>query len=120
MYAISYRGATGTSTSRRCWIFQALASGATRLKCLLLTNWIQKRFRTPTIELYDTNNDRVKMLVGNKVDQFDRVVSREEGIFMEKELGSLLLESSVKTRENEKFFEDLTLKIMDIPILLEE
>ncbi|KAJ8754028.1 hypothetical protein K2173_001926 [Erythroxylum novogranatense] len=74
------------------------------------------------VELYCTNHDCVKMLVGNKVDrESERAVSREEGISLAKELGSLFLESSAKTRENvEKCFEDLALKIMDIPSLLEE
>jgi len=74
------------------------------------------------VELYSTNQDCVKMLVGNKVDiDSERVVSREEGIALAKELGCLLLECSAKTRENvEQFFEELALKIMEVPSLLEE
>ncbi|KAK4481107.1 hypothetical protein RD792_011978 [Penstemon davidsonii] len=74
------------------------------------------------LELYSTNQDCVKMLVGNKVDrESERVVSREEGIALAEELGCLYLECSAKTRENvEKCFEELALKIMEVPRLLEE
>ncbi|CAK8543930.1 unnamed protein product [Lathyrus sativus] len=74
------------------------------------------------LELYSTNRECVKMLVGNKVDRdSERVVSKEEGLALAKELGCLLLECSAKTRENvEKCFEELALKIMEAPSLLEE
>ncbi|KAG9134598.1 hypothetical protein Leryth_000920 [Lithospermum erythrorhizon] len=74
------------------------------------------------VELYSTNQDCVKILVGNKVDrESDRVVSREEGIALAKELGALFLECSARTRENvEQCFEELALKIMEVPSLLEE
>ncbi|KAK7378686.1 hypothetical protein VNO80_04132 [Phaseolus coccineus] len=74
------------------------------------------------VELYSTNQDCVKMLVGNKVDRdTERAVSREEGLSLAKELGCLLLECSAKTRENvEQCFEELALKIMEAPSLLEE
>ncbi|XP_059667562.1 ras-related protein RABC2a [Cornus florida] len=74
------------------------------------------------IDLYSTNQDCVKMLVGNKVDrESERVVNREEGIALAKEHGCLFLECSAKTREKvEKCFEELALKIMEVPSLLEE
>ncbi|GLT92302.1 hypothetical protein SLE2022_101430 [Rubroshorea leprosula] len=74
------------------------------------------------VELYSTNQDCVKMLVGNKVDrESERVVSREEGMALAKELGCLFVECSAKTRENvERCFEELALKIMEVPSLLEE
>ncbi|GKV40880.1 hypothetical protein SLE2022_078070 [Rubroshorea leprosula] len=74
------------------------------------------------VELYSTNKDCVKMLVGNKVDrESERVVSREEGMALAKELGCLFVECSAKTRENvEQCFEELALKIMEVPSLLEE
>ncbi|KAG9160475.1 hypothetical protein Leryth_008875 [Lithospermum erythrorhizon] len=74
------------------------------------------------VELYSTNQDCVKMLVGNKVDrESDRTVSREEGVALAKELGALFLECSAKTRENvEQCFEELSLKILEVPSLLEE
>nr|GEY93479.1 Ras-related protein RABC2a [Tanacetum cinerariifolium] len=74
------------------------------------------------IELYSTNQDCVKMLVGNKVDKdTERLVSREEGIALAKELNCLFLECSARTRENvHQCFEELALKIMEVPSLLEE
>jgi Ras-related protein Rab-18 len=74
------------------------------------------------VEIYCSNQDCVKMLVGNKVDrESERVVSRDEGILLAKDLGALFLECSAKTRENvEQCFEELALKIMEVPSLLEE
>ncbi|CAH8385612.1 unnamed protein product [Eruca vesicaria subsp. sativa] len=77
---------------------------------------------TKEIELNSTNQDCVTMLVGNKVDrESERGVSREEGIALAKELKCMFLECSATTRKNvEQCFEELALKIMEIPSLLEE
>lgn len=74
------------------------------------------------VELYSTNQDCVKILVGNKVDkESEREVTREEGVALAKEYGCLFLECSAKTRANvEKCFEELALKILEAPSLLEE
>lgn len=79
------------------------------------------------VELYSTNQDCVKILVGNKVDKdsgsemTEREVTREEGVALAKEYGCLFLECSAKTRANvEKCFEELALKILEVPSLLEE
>ncbi|MBA0550745.1 hypothetical protein Golob_021667 [Gossypium lobatum] len=74
------------------------------------------------VELYSTNQDCAKMLVGNKVDRdSERAVSREEGMELAKELGCMFLECSAKTRKNvEQCFEGLSLKIMEVPSFLEE
>ncbi|XP_062167572.1 ras-related protein RABC2a-like [Alnus glutinosa] len=79
-------------------------------------------FWAKEVEIYTTNPKCVKMLVGNKVDRdSERAISREEGIALAKELGCSFLECSVKTRENvEQCFETLALKIMEVPILVEE
>ncbi|KAK4840359.1 hypothetical protein QYF36_006840 [Acer negundo] len=68
------------------------------------------------VELYSTNQDCVKMLVGNKVDrESERAVSREEGIALAKEHGCLFVECSAKTGENvEQCFEQLALKMMEV------
>ncbi|KAL5995218.1 hypothetical protein ACLOJK_025276 [Asimina triloba] len=65
------------------------------------------------VELYSSNQDCIKMLVGNKVDKENqRVVTREEGIALAQEYGCSFLECSAKTRENvEKCFEELALKL---------
>ncbi|KAG6427461.1 hypothetical protein SASPL_111706 [Salvia splendens] len=74
------------------------------------------------LELYSTNEDwllEIK-LIGL---ESERVVSREEGMSLAKELGCLFLECSARTRENvEQCFAELALKIMDVhvPRLLEE
>ncbi|TVU48403.1 hypothetical protein EJB05_08039 [Eragrostis curvula] len=77
---------------------------------------------TKEIELHSTNKECVKMLVGNKVDkEEERMVTREEGLAFAQEYGCLFLESSAKTRQNvEKCFEELALKILEVPSLLEE
>ncbi|KAI4371322.1 hypothetical protein MLD38_019570 [Melastoma candidum] len=74
------------------------------------------------MELYSTNRSCVKMLVGNKVDRdSERMVSTKEGMALAEETGCLFLECSARTRENvEKCFEELTMKIMEDPNLLEE
>nr|CAD1830070.1 unnamed protein product [Ananas comosus var. bracteatus] len=51
----------------------------------------------------------------------ERMVTREEGVSFAKESGCLFLECSAKTQENvEKCFEELVLKILEVPSLLEE
>ncbi|KAL0344675.1 UNVERIFIED_CONTAM: Ras-related protein RABC2a [Sesamum radiatum] len=51
----------------------------------------------------------------------ERVVSGEEGMALAEELGCLFLECSAKTRENvEQCFEELALKIMEVPRLIEK
>nr|ACG40028.1 ras-related protein Rab-18 [Zea mays] len=77
---------------------------------------------TKEIELHSTNKECIKMLVGNKVDKDeDRMVTKEEGLEFAQERGCLFVESSAKTRENvEKCFEELALKILQVPSLLEE
>ncbi|KAK8638946.1 hypothetical protein V6N13_137354 [Hibiscus sabdariffa] len=74
------------------------------------------------VELYSTNQDCIKILVGNIVDRdSERAVSREEGTALAKELGCMFLECSAKTRENvEQCFQELALKIMEVPSFLEE
>jgi Ras-related protein Rab-18 len=73
------------------------------------------------VELYSTNPNCIKILVGNKVDKDkERAVSREEGIALAQEHKSLFLECSAKTRENvEQCFKELVLKILEVPSLLE-
>ncbi|KAF6167185.1 hypothetical protein GIB67_029823 [Kingdonia uniflora] len=72
------------------------------------------------IDLYSTNQDCIKMLVGNKVDkESERAVTKKEGIDFAREYGCLFLECSAKTQTNvEKCFEELVLKILDTPSLL--
>ncbi|XP_065036629.1 ras-related protein RABC1-like [Musa acuminata AAA Group] len=70
------------------------------------------------IDLYSTNQDCIKMLVGNKVDkENERVVTKKEGIDFAREYGCLFVECSAKTRVN---VEELVLKILDTPSLCAE
>ncbi|XP_012080999.1 ras-related protein RABC2a isoform X2 [Jatropha curcas] len=73
------------------------------------------------VELYSTNQDCIKILVGNKVDRdSERVVSREEGMALAAEHKCSFLECSAKTRENvQQCFKELTLKILEVPSLLQ-
>ncbi|MBA0576152.1 hypothetical protein Golob_027277, partial [Gossypium lobatum] len=74
------------------------------------------------VKLYSTNEDCVKILVGNKIDrESERAVSKEEGIELAKELGCTFIECSAKTGQNvQQCFEDLSLKIMEVPSLLKK
>ncbi|KAG5241906.1 SMALL MONOMERIC GTPASE-RELATED [Salix viminalis] len=74
------------------------------------------------IDLYSTNQDCIKLLVGNKVDkESDRVVTKKEGMNFAREYGCLFLECSAKTRVNvQQCFEEVVLKILDTPSLLAE
>ncbi|MBA0841934.1 hypothetical protein Goarm_001786, partial [Gossypium armourianum] len=73
-------------------------------------------------ELYSTNQDCIKMLVGNKVDkESQRVVTKKEGIEFARENGCLFIECSAKTHVNvQQCFDELVLKIVDTPSLLAE
>ncbi|XP_047154115.1 ras-related protein RABC2a-like isoform X2 [Vigna umbellata] len=74
------------------------------------------------VELYSTNHDSIKILVGNKVDkESERAVSKEEGMALAQQHRCLFLECSAKTRENvQQCFNDLSLKILDVPGLREK
>ncbi|CAL5206608.1 unnamed protein product [Lathyrus oleraceus] len=74
------------------------------------------------IDLYSTNQDCIKMLVGNKVDkESERVVTKKEAVDFARQYGCLYTECSAKTRVNvEQCFEELVMKILDTPSLLAE
>ncbi|KAK8556626.1 hypothetical protein V6N13_064647 [Hibiscus sabdariffa] len=77
---------------------------------------------TKEVELYSTNQDCIKMLVGNKVDkERERVVTKKEGINFARECGCLFIECSAKTRANvQQCFDELVTKILETPSLLAE
>ncbi|PIN04742.1 GTPase Rab18, small G protein superfamily [Handroanthus impetiginosus] len=74
------------------------------------------------LERYCTNPDCIKILVGNKVDRdSEKAVTTEEGIALAREHDCLFLECSAKTQTNVKqCFTDLTLKMLEVPSLLEK
>ncbi|XP_041001214.1 ras-related protein RABC2a-like isoform X2 [Juglans microcarpa x Juglans regia] len=73
------------------------------------------------VQLYSTNHECIKILLGNKVDrENERAVTREEGLALAQEHKCLFLECSAKTKENvHQCFKDLTLKILEVPNFLE-
>lgn len=74
------------------------------------------------IDVYSTNEDAVKMLVGNKKDmEAERVVSTEEGKEFARSMSMLYIEASAKTEEGvQQAFEELCQKVLDVPSLLGE
>ncbi|KAK3023068.1 hypothetical protein RJ639_043083 [Escallonia herrerae] len=65
------------------------------------------------IELYSTNRECIKILVGNKVDRdSERAVTKEEGMALAEHHQCLFYECSAKTRENvQQCFKELALKV---------
>ncbi|KAG8380567.1 hypothetical protein BUALT_Bualt06G0029000 [Buddleja alternifolia] len=77
---------------------------------------------TKELELYCTNPDCIRLLVGNKVDRdSERAVTMEEGMDFAREHKCLFFECSAKTQANVKqCFKELTMKILEVPSLLEK
>jgi len=67
-------------------------------------------------DTYCTKNEVVKMLVANKIDSENRVISREEGLHFARRHKVLFIEASAKTREGVQYaFEELVEKILQTP-----
>ncbi|XP_067929284.1 ras-related protein Rab-18A-like [Watersipora subatra] len=72
------------------------------------------------LDTYATKHEIVKMLVGNKIDQGNHSVSKEEGLRFARKHRMLFIEASAKTREGvETAFEELVEKILQTPGLWE-
>lgn len=79
-----------------------------------LKSWLDE------LEIYGTHLNLIKMVVGNKIDQATREVSREEGLRFAKKHRTLFLETSAKTNEGvQNAFEELVRKILDTEDLWE-
>jgi len=71
------------------------------------------------LQTYCSNKDVIKMIVGNKVDkEANRVVSRQEGIEYAREMETLFIECSAKTKLGiQQAIEELARKIVETPSL---
>jgi len=69
------------------------------------------------IDVYSTNVDAVKLLVGNKIDRdAHREVTKEEGVAFARQNNMLFCEASAKTQTGiQQAFEELIQKILDVP-----
>ncbi|KAJ2851331.1 Ras- protein Rab-18 [Coemansia brasiliensis] len=78
-----------------------------------LSNWMEE------LNTYCSNNDVVKMVVGNKIDkEAERQVTRKEGAEYARKHQTLFLECSAKTKIGvQQAVEELVNKIVDTPSL---
>lgn len=103
------------STSYMCVFFYSDAQGAIlvydvskHVTFQKLESWLNE------LEIYGTKPNLIKMVVGNKLDQSNREVSRDEGIRFAKKHRTLFLETSAKTNEGVKeTFEEVVRKILE-------
>ena len=79
-----------------------------------LQQWLEE------LELYTTNANAAKLLVGNKIDLKRREVTPEEATSFARKQAMMYIETSAKTREGiRQSFEEVVQKILDTPLLLE-
>ena len=72
------------------------------------------------LELYSTTAHSSKLLVGNKIDLEDRQVTEQEATDFARQQAMMYLECSARTRVGiRQAFEEVVLKILDTPALLE-
>uniref|UniRef100_A0A182WFW8 small monomeric GTPase n=1 Tax=Anopheles minimus TaxID=112268 RepID=A0A182WFW8_9DIPT len=73
-----------------------------------LESWLNE------LEIYGTRNNMAKMIVGNKIDQPNRAITRDEGFRFAKKHRMMFIETSAKTSEGVKdAFEEVVRKIME-------
>lgn len=70
------------------------------------------------VDVYATNPNIIKMVVGNKIDLQERAVSNAEGLDFAQHNSTLFIECSAKTKKGvQDAFEELTQKVLDTPDL---
>lgn len=76
--------------------------------------------RLKEIDIYSTNEDCVKLLIANKIDEAaSRTVSKKEGLAFARENNMLFIEASAKTTDGvNQAFDEVMQKILDVPSLL--
>lgn len=81
-----------------------------------LSHWLSE------VDLYSTNDSAVKLLIGNKSDQFDhRTVTKSEANEFAQQHGMIYIEASAKTQEGiNQAFDELIQQILDVPELVAE
>merc|ERR1711981_1519129 len=68
------------------------------------------------VDLYSTYPNAVKLLIGNKIDQENREVTKEEGDAFAREHATLFIECSAKTKVGiEQTFAEVVTKILETP-----
>lgn len=73
------------------------------------------------LDIYGTRPNLVKMVVGNKIDQDNREISRDDGYRFAKKHRTLFLETSAKTSEGVRdAFEEVVRKIIETDSLWEK
>merc|ERR1711998_160283 len=72
------------------------------------------------VDLYSTYPDAVKLLIGNKIDQEPREVSKAEGDAFARESATLFIECSAKTKVGiDQAFAEVVTKILETPSMRE-
>mmetsp|Transcript_2054 Transcript_2054/g.4765 ORF Transcript_2054/g.4765 Transcript_2054/m.4765 type:complete len:205 (+) Transcript_2054:252-866(+) len=77
-----------------------------------LSTWLEE------VDVFATNPNVVKLLVGNKIDKADRAVSEEEAHAFARQHAMVYIECSAKTKKGiQQTFEEIVAKIMENPAL---
>mmetsp|Transcript_13143 Transcript_13143/g.14492 ORF Transcript_13143/g.14492 Transcript_13143/m.14492 type:complete len:210 (-) Transcript_13143:332-961(-) len=99
-----YRGAQGI-----CFIFDVTDHNTFES----VEHWLNE------FNMYCTEKDAIKLLVGNKVDKEGRQVEKSEAEVFARKHGMMYIETSAKTKVGvDQTFEEMINKVMDNPMLL--
>eukprot|EP01068_Selenidium_serpulae_P014858 Selendium_serpulae@DN6152_c0_g1_i5.p2 len=100
-----YRGAQGIILVYDCTVRQSFEN---------MPTWLEEVQRNSNIP------DAVKMLIANKVDKVNHMVSKQEAECFARDHSMLFIETSAKTKEGiSHAFTELVSKILETPVLLQ-